>query len=168
MPQDECDRLFSAADRPDAPFVLDDRVARVFSGMVRRSVPGYADVHDVAIADASLAVLNLTLLFILPERRLALLTWVRAGLRPGGALILAETVLGTDGLEERRLVAPRHGFKRAVGYSRLEIARKRAALERVLVPDTVAVHEQRPREAGFSHQLRWFQCLNFAAWLAWA
>jgi tRNA (cmo5U34)-methyltransferase len=158
MPQDERDRLFGAADHPDAPLVLDDRVARVFSEMVRRSVPGYADLHDVAIADASLAVLNLTLLFILPERRLALLTRVRAGLRPGGALILAEKVRGADDLH--------HGFKPAMGYSRLEIARKRAALERVLVPDTVAVHEQRPREAGFSHQLRWFQCLNFAAWLA--
>ena len=110
MSQDERDRLFGAADHPDAPFVFDDRVARVFSDMVR----------------------------------------------------------GADGLEERLLVDLHHGFKPAMGYSRLEIARKRAALERVLVPDTVAVHEQRPREAGFSHQLRWFQCLHFAAWLAWA
>ncbi len=244
MSQDERDRLFTAAEYPDAPFVFDDRVARVFSDIVRRSVPGYedlvaltgllgarylrpgsrcydlgcslgavtravleaaptcpcdivavdsspammaglrarlaglpgagrvspvcADLHDVAIADASLVVLNLTLQFVAPERRLALLTRVRAGLRPGGVLILAEKVRGADDLEERLLVDLHHGFKRAMGYSGLEIARKRAALERVLVPDTVAVHEQRLREAGFSQQLRWFQCLNFVAWLAWA
>ena len=91
---------------------------------------------------------------------------VREGLVPGGALVLAEKMRGADDLEEGLLLDLHQGFKRANGYSDLEIARKRAALERVLIPETVAIHEARLREAGFPHVLRCFQCLNFVAWLA--
>ncbi len=126
-----------------------------------------ADILDVAIEDASLVVLNLTLQFIAPEQRLRLLRKIHAGLLPGGALILSEKTVFDTTREQQRIDELQQAFKRARGYSELEISQKRAALERVLIPDTVAAHHQRLKRAGFSDCVQWFQCLNFVSLLAW-
>ena len=57
-------------------------------------------------------------------------------------------------------------FKRAQGYSDLEIAQKRSSLETVLIPETAADHRARLKAAGFSRSDVWFQCLNFASLIA--
>ena len=54
-----------------------------------------------------------------------------------------------------------HDFKRVQGYSDLEIARKRQALENVLVPETRRAHHRRLETAGFKEVHDWFQCFNF-------
>jgi tRNA (cmo5U34)-methyltransferase len=126
-----------------------------------------ADAGSVAIENASLVVLNLTLQFIAPRRRLALLRRIRRGLVPGGALILSEKIRPSEPAEDRLLRVLHEDFKRANGYSELEISRKRAALERVLIPEDPGRHLQRLQEAGFAHGARWFQCLNFVSFLAW-
>jgi tRNA (cmo5U34)-methyltransferase len=59
-----------------------------------------------------------------------------------------------------------HAFKRANGYSELEVSQKRTALENVLVPETLDTHRARLREAGFGAVDAWFQCFNFASLLA--
>jgi tRNA (cmo5U34)-methyltransferase len=59
-----------------------------------------------------------------------------------------------------------HAFKRANGYSALEIAQKRNSLENVLIPETLASHRQRLQSAGFSSVDVWFQCFNFASLVA--
>ena len=59
-----------------------------------------------------------------------------------------------------------HQFKRANGYSELEVARKRSALENVLLPETLKQHKQRISSAGFSSCDVWFQCFNFASLVA--
>ena len=59
-----------------------------------------------------------------------------------------------------------HDFKRANGYSDLEIAQKRSAIEDVLVPESESLHIQRLKDAGFSQVIRWYQCFNFASYLA--
>jgi tRNA (cmo5U34)-methyltransferase len=59
-----------------------------------------------------------------------------------------------------------HQFKRANGYSDLEIAQKRSALENVLLPETLNQHKQRISQAGFSSCDVWFQCFNFASLVA--
>lgn len=241
MPQTEPDTLFDQPARAVRPFEFDADVARVFPDMVRRSVPGYAellglgallarrlvppggrcydlgcslgafsrallrqlpedvqliavdnapamiarlerqrqtleggerietrcaDIEQLPIEHASLVVLNLTLQFIPPERRAALLGRIRAGLAPGGALILAEKV-ALAGPGGTLLTAVHEDFKRANGYSELAIAGKRTALEQVLIPETVEVHEARLREVGFGQMQRWFQNLGFVGWVAW-
>ncbi|MEA3638640.1 MAG: carboxy-S-adenosyl-L-methionine synthase CmoA [Lamprobacter sp.] len=129
-----------------------------------RLQPICADLLDVRIEDASLVVMNLTLQFVDPRHRWALLRRIRAGLRPGGALILAEKIAISD---DDGLLADLHAdFKAAQGYSQLEIARKRSALEQVLIPDSPAEHLARLNEAGFSRVQPFFQCLNFVAWIA--
>jgi tRNA (cmo5U34)-methyltransferase len=132
-----------------------------------RVSPVCADLASVRIRDASLVVLNLTLQFVSPERRQDLLCEIRRGLLPGGALILSEKIVATDPQERRLLTALHEDFKRANGYSALEISQKRAALERVLTPDAPEVLAERLQRAGFDQQIRWFQCLNFISLLAW-
>ena len=57
-------------------------------------------------------------------------------------------------------------FKRANGYSELEIAQKRSAIENVMKPDSLEEHRERLLAAGFSKVVPWFQCLNFASLIA--
>ena len=59
-----------------------------------------------------------------------------------------------------------YNFKQQMGYSEMEIAQKRTALENVLVPETLDVHRQRLSAAGFSALDVWFQCFNFASLVA--
>lgn len=125
-----------------------------------------ADIADIAIEDASMTVLNYTLQFVDPDRREALLARIAAGTRPDGVLLLSEKIALDDSAEQALQAVWHHDFKRAQGYSDLEIARKRDALERVLRPDTEAVHRERLRAAGWVRVVRVFQAFNFASYLA--
>jgi tRNA (cmo5U34)-methyltransferase len=120
-----------------------------------------ADIRSVAIENAAVAVLNFTLQFIDPSDRGALIGRIHSGLRPGGALILSEKITAWPLLEELH-----RDFKKANGYSELEIAQKRTALEKVLIPESVDTHVKRLRDAGFAEVQLWFQCLNFVSFIA--
>ncbi len=124
------------------------------------------DIRNVKICNASVAVLNFTLQFLPVEERLPLLKNIHAGMLDEGVLILSEKIAGSDAAEDRSLMELHHAFKRANGYSDLEISQKRAALEEVLVPETIAVHRQRLAKAGFSRVDLWFQCFNFVSFVA--
>lgn len=124
------------------------------------------DICATPIEDASVVVLNFTLQFIaLPERD-ALLQRIHGALRPGGILILSEKVAFEDAPHQQLMTELHHNFKRANGYSDLEIAQKRSALEQVLVPETLNRHRDRLRGAGFASVDVWFQCFNFASMIA--
>ncbi|MDX1380636.1 MAG: carboxy-S-adenosyl-L-methionine synthase CmoA [Xanthomonadales bacterium] len=125
-----------------------------------------ADVRETPVENASVVVMHYTLQFVPPADRLALLRRVHAGLREGGVLLLAEKIAFEDEGRAQRQSDWHHDFKRAQGYSDLEIAQKRAALERVLQADSETAHRERLASAGFSRVDRWFQCFNFAAWIA--
>ncbi|MDQ6982558.1 MAG: carboxy-S-adenosyl-L-methionine synthase CmoA [Mariprofundus sp.] len=219
-------------------FVFDDKVARVFADMIRRSVPGYGqtlqmvellaheyaqaesrlydlgcslgaatmalscgsvgkkchiigvdnspamidrcketlkeksveircqDILDTDIDHASVVVLNFVLQFVAKEKRLGLLAKIHQGLKPGGVLILSEKIAFDDADENRRQIELHEAFKRAQGYSDMEISRKRTALEHVLIPETTNAHHDRLIQAGFSASHIWFQCFNFVSMIA--
>ncbi len=125
-----------------------------------------AKLQDVAIAEASVVVLNFTLQFLPLPQRSQLLERIYQGLRPGGILILSEKVCFDDEAHNQLMIELHHNFKRANGYSDLEIAQKRSALENVLIPETLETHRERLQEAGFSSSDVWFQCFNFASLIA--
>lgn len=125
-----------------------------------------ADILHLPIERASLAVLNFTLQFIPPAARAGLIRKIADGLLPEGAIIIAEKLNFDHADEQELMVEWHHDFKRAQGYSDMEIAQKRAALEKVMIPDTQYIHEQRLREAGLQRISCWFRCLNFAAFIA--
>ena len=124
------------------------------------------DLKDTRIENASLVVLNFTLQFVPDEQRLAILKGIHQGLAPGGALLLAEKLRFEDAAQQALMTNLHHEFKRYQGYSDLEIAQKRAALEEVLVPNSLEELMQRLEQAGFASRQRCIQNLNFAGILA--
>ncbi|TDX32998.1 tRNA (cmo5U34)-methyltransferase [Modicisalibacter xianhensis] len=124
------------------------------------------DIRQVEYRPASMIVLNFTLQFLSPGDRDEVIARLYAALEPGGVLVLSEKIVAADEQENAWLVARYHDFKRANGYSDLEISQKRTALENVLVPDTLAAHHARLSGAGFSRVTTWFQYLNFASMIA--
>ncbi|WP_263260757.1 carboxy-S-adenosyl-L-methionine synthase CmoA [Pseudomonas entomophila] len=125
-----------------------------------------ADILAFDFQPASVVALNFTLQFIAPEQRLALLSRIRQALVPGGALLLSEKLRFEDGQAHTLLTELHVDFKRANGYSELEIAQKRSAIEHVMKPDSFEDHRDRLLAAGFSKVVPWFQCLNFASMIA--
>ena len=125
-----------------------------------------ADALEVDFAPCSVVILNFTLQFIPVEQRLSLLKSIHSAMVPGGLLILSEKLTMADPAMDTLMIDLHHDFKRSQGYSDLEIAQKRDAIENVLIPETAQSHSDRLSEAGFSSSSVWFQCLNFASFIA--
>lgn len=115
---------------------------------------------------ASLTLCVLTLQFTPIEHRQRILSDVWSSTVQGGALVLVEKILGADVVANKLLVHHYEEMKRANGYSSEEIARKRLALEGVLVPVTARWNEDLLMAAGFKHVECFWRVLNFAAWVA--
>lgn len=124
------------------------------------------DIRDIAIENASMVVLNFTLQFLEPNDRQLLLQKIYNGLIPGGALVLSEKFSFEDAQVGELLFNMHHDFKRANGYSELEISQKRSMLENVMLTDSVETHKKRLQLAGFDHAELWFQCFNFGSLVA--
>ncbi|MEZ8195532.1 MULTISPECIES: carboxy-S-adenosyl-L-methionine synthase CmoA [Vibrio] len=125
-----------------------------------------ADIREIEIEDASVVVLNFTLQFLSPEDRSALLKKIYAGLRPGGILIVSEKYVFENETSNELLIDLHHDFKRANGYSELEVSQKRSAIENVMRPDSIQIHKDRFKDIGFSSYEVWFQCFNFGSMFA--
>ncbi|ABV36637.1 putative methyltransferase [Shewanella sediminis HAW-EB3] len=124
------------------------------------------DIRDIKIENASMVVLNFTMQFLAPKDRDSLLSNIYKGLRPGGILVLSEKLNFEDESIQSLLVDLHLDFKRANGYSELEISQKRSSLEHVMKPDTLEQHGARLKKQGFKHFNVWFQCFNFASMVA--
>lgn len=125
-----------------------------------------ADILQLDYQPCSLVAMNFTLQFVPRAQRPELLARIRQALLPGGALILSEKLCFEDAEQQALLTDLHLDFKRANGYSELEIAQKRSAIEHVMQPDTLEQHRQRLLAAGFTRVVPWFQCLNFASLIA--
>jgi tRNA (cmo5U34)-methyltransferase len=124
------------------------------------------DIRNIEFVNASMVVLNYTLQFVEPADRDALIQHIHAGMNERGVLVLSEKVVDENATMEQLLVDLHHEHKRRKNYSALEIARKRAALENVLVPETVAAHHERLAKAGFRHTAVWLRYFNFVSIIA--
>ncbi|MDX7999454.1 carboxy-S-adenosyl-L-methionine synthase CmoA [Xenorhabdus sp. Reich] len=124
------------------------------------------NILDTDIHNASMVVLNFTLQFLHPDERQKMLDKIYAGLKPGGVLVLSEKFNFEDDQIGELLFNMHYDFKRANGYSELEISQKRSMLENVMRTDSVEIHKSRLKKAGFQHVEVWFQCFNFGSLLA--
>ncbi len=147
-----CQEIIAEDDRLSAPETDVDVVA--------------SDIRDIEIVNASMVVLNYTLQFLGVDDRDELLRRVARGLNKGGLLVLSEKVVDENPAMEDLLVELHHEHKRRNDYSALEISRKRAALEEVLIPETVATHRERLKRAGFSDSAVWLRYFNFVSIIA--
>ena len=119
------------------------------------------DILESHFEDIDVAVMNLVLQFIEPNERSIMLAKILHGLRDDGLLILTEKIEA-----DAEFVNYHHAFKRAKGYSELEIRQKRDALEKVMVIDSLETHRDRLNEVGFSRVTVWFQLLNWVSLIA--
>lgn len=124
------------------------------------------DILQSNLTNASVVILNFTLQFIPLAQRTALIQRIYDGMHAGGILIVSEKIQFPDPTLNNLFIDLYHSFKENMGYSKLEISQKRAALEKVLLPETIDQHQQRFTNAGFQSVDVWFQCFNFASMVA--
>lgn len=127
----------------------------------------HADLNEgIVIENASVVLLILTLQFVRPLRREAVLAGIHRGMNEGGCLLLVEKVLGSSSTLNRLFIEHYYEMKRAQGYSELEIAQKREALENVLIPYRLDENVELLRKVGFSTVEAYFKWYNFCALVA--
>jgi len=120
----------------------------------------------VEIKDASVVMLVLTLMFVRPLNREKLMRHIHAGMRENGCLLMVEKVLGDGSLFNRLFIERYYAYKRRMGYSELEIAQKREALENVLIPYRLQENRDLLLTAGFREVEVFFKWYNFAGFVA--
>lgn len=125
-----------------------------------------SDITTIALAPAGAILCNYTLQFIRPLQRQEFLARVAGFLRPGGVLILSEKIISHDPVLNRAYIDFYLDFKRAQGYSEIEIAAKREALENVLIPFSIEENRKLLADAGFSSVETFFQWFNFVSFVA--
>lgn len=125
-----------------------------------------ADILSLNLESADVTTMNWVLQFLPPDARIDVLRRIHNSLKDNGVLLLSEKVQAEDPATEAFNNAAHLDFKRANGYSELEISQKRTALEEVMITDTTETHLARLREVGFSEVRVWFQCLNWASFIA--
>lgn len=134
---------------------------------IERCVFKKADLNDpIELKDASLIVMTWTLQFVRPLRRDNLIKSIFDGLLPGGCFILLEKIISNDSMLSRMYIEAYHKFKEKQGYSKLEIAQKREALENVLIPYRTDEDIELLSRNGFSLVDIFFRWYNWAGFIA--
>lgn len=126
------------------------------------------DLVDIEIFPGKYTVITcvLTAQFIPLDARQMFYEQVHKGLSIDGVFIIVEKVLGETPSSQALLVDVYHNFKKDKGYSNDQIEEKRKSLQGVLVPLRASENELMLKDAGFTNVQRFWQCLNFAGWIA--
>lgn len=122
--------------------------------------------QGVSLHDASVVIMNLTLQFIRPLYRDKLIADLAAGLREDGCLILVEKLVSHNSALNRLFIKHYYQFKQRNGYSELEIAQKREALENILIPYQFEENRELLLRNGFKDVEVFFRWYNFCGIVA--
>ena len=120
---------------------------------------------NLNLSNASVITMCWTLQFVRPLGRDNLIRWIYDALVDDGVLIVTEKILTNNGNMNRLFIDFYYEFKRRNGYSDTEIARKREALENVLIPYRLEENVDLFRRNGFEMVETFFQWFNFAGFL---
>jgi len=152
---DNSKAMLDKALRKAEMFSLADKIIFSKQDITRADFPGAGGI-----------ILNYTLQFIKPPVRPGFLKNIQNGLRPGGVLILSEKIVSRDKGYNELFLHSYHKYKKRRGYSELEIANKREALEHVLIPLSIQDNMDMLLKAGFSRVETFFQWFNFVSIVA--
>ena len=130
-----------------------------------RVTPVLSDIMDIRFKKSSVIIANLTLQFIPVEQREILIKRIYDSLVPGGIFLITEKTVNSDSSLSDLQQEFYYRLKEENGYSKIEITRKREALENVLIPETIEAHMERFKRAGFSAIEIWFKWFHFAAFI---
>jgi tRNA (cmo5U34)-methyltransferase len=122
--------------------------------------------NGISIENASVVIMNLVLQFVRPLRRTRVINEIASGINNDGCLILVEKVLSADSLINRLFIKYYYELKKRNGYSEMEIAQKREALENVLIPYHYFENRDMLVECGFRHCEMFFRWYNFCGMIA--
>ena len=124
------------------------------------------EIESYPVTDASVVIMNYTLQFIRPLKREQIVRKIFHALSEKGVFILSEKVVFPNSLINRDFIEFYYDFKKSMGYSELEIAKKREALENVLIPFSIEENKELLLKSGFQHVEPFFQWFNFVSFLA--
>lgn len=123
------------------------------------------DLDALNLQNAGVVTACWVLQFVRPARRDRLIRWIYDGLVPGGVLVVTEKILTANSVTNRFFIDVYLDFKRRNGYSETEIAKKREALENILVPYRMQENLELFRRNGFEVVDTFFQWYNFAGYV---
>lgn len=127
----------------------------------------FADLNKpIEISNAQVVIMTLTLQFIRPLYRESLLKTIFDGMKHNGLFVLIEKVLGEHSTFNRLFIKHYYDLKKKHGYTDLEIAQKREALENVLIPYRHFENVELLRSTGFSQIDTFFKWYNFCGMAA--
>lgn len=124
------------------------------------------DITACTLSSAKAVICNYTLQFLRPLARQGLIDRIYRDLPSNGVLIVSEKTISHAAQLNRDFISIYHAFKKNQGYSDLEIAAKREALENVLIPFSVQENMQLFERAGFSTVEIFFKWFNFSSFVA--
>ncbi|HZO90390.1 MAG TPA: carboxy-S-adenosyl-L-methionine synthase CmoA [Chthonomonadaceae bacterium] len=136
------------------------------AGLRHRYELRLADLNqDFSVENASVVIMILTLQFVRPLYRSRVIRNIARGLQHQGCLIVVEKVTTADTLLNRLFIKYYYEMKRRNGYSELEIARKREALENVLIPYRMEENRELLVSEGFRDCEEFFRWYNFVGFV---
>jgi tRNA (cmo5U34)-methyltransferase len=122
--------------------------------------------QGVCIENASVIIMCLTLQFVRPLYREKLLKDIYTQMNENSCFLLIEKVLGEDSLFNRLFIKYYYDFKKRNHYNDTEIARKREALENVLIPYKLMENRELLQSTGFRYVETFFKWYNFSGMIA--
>ncbi len=161
---------------PNVKFVgIDSSAEMLEKGREKLAEHNFTRPYELVVADmnqgfvvenASVVVMILTLQFVRPLYRERVINTIARGLRRAGCLILVEKLMFDDSLFNRLFIKYYYEMKKRNGYTELEIAQKRTALENVLIPYRLEENRELLLSQGFSRFEEFFRWYNFAGMIA--
>lgn len=125
-----------------------------------------ANLSEFNFEESDIFIANYTLQFIRPPQRQALVNEIYRKTRPNGFFIMSEKILHTKPNLAKAMIEIYANFKQNQGYSRFEIAKKREALENVLVPYSEGENLAMLENSGFAEINILFKWANFESFIA--
>lgn len=135
-----------------------DKAVRL-ANLGARVTPVQQSIVDLPLQPCDGITINFTLQFLNPDERQSVLDHCYRALGDNGLLFIAEKTRS-----DAHTTAWHEQFKRNNGYSELEIAQKRLAIENVMKIDDEQTIIKRCENAGFSEVIPVFNALGFKAW----
>ncbi|GAX88168.1 tRNA (cmo5U34)-methyltransferase [Lebetimonas natsushimae] len=124
------------------------------------------DFLNYDFSDSKAVIANYTIQFIRPLKREKLIKKIYDSLMNEGIFFMSEKLITNHKKLNKIMIDEYYKFKKKMGYSEYEIARKREALENVLIPYTMEENMEMLKNAGFKEAEVIFRWNNFATFIA--
>lgn len=124
------------------------------------------DVLHFAFMPCHIVIANYILQFIRPLQRSMFLQKIYNALEDGGVLFVSEKIASTHRILDKQMIERYARYKMEQGYTHNEIAKKREALENVLIPFSLEENIAMLKEVGFSGVEVLYKWVNFSTIIA--